>query len=173
MTSSNSTRFNITFNNYCQSMLQWNVRSISVRKLDLINLLFTHNCTFTSITETWLLPYQIFNILNYHLIRHDRRDGYGGFAIAIKRDISVWPIIVERNLLLQLEDLDINLVGVEVLSSLPLQLWFLYIPPHSNVTPNILDHNFNLVKTSNTIIARDLNAYHSSWGSPRSNFRGN
>jgi len=70
----------------------------------------------------------------YHIFRHDRKDFYGGAAIAVRQDCQVKNINLNNELVYQLESLDMNLVGVEILSVFPLQIWSPYIPPQSNIT---------------------------------------
>jgi len=109
----------------------------------------------------------------YHIFRQDRKDGYGGVAIAVRRDCQVTNIIINNVLMDQLENIDINLVGVEILTPFPLQIYSIYIPPHSNITSNIMGEIFNLVRLTNAIIAGDINGHYSAWGSSTCNHRGN
>lgn len=58
-------------------------------------------------------------------------DGYGGVAIVIRNNNHVRKIYISYNLFLQLESLDINLVGVELLvprQFQPGQFTFLPVP---------------------------------------------
>jgi hypothetical protein len=59
--------------------LQWNVRSMKSRSLDLTSRIARYHLLFLS--ETWLLPNSSLN--NYHLFRSNCPDGYRGSAITI------------------------------------------------------------------------------------------
>lgn len=154
-------------------LLQCNVRSITSRLGDLCYILNSYKCNVAFLSETWLLPNRSFTIPSYKLIRHDRADGYGGAAIAVQCNNQVRKIDINHNLLLQLESLDINLVGVELLDPRPFQIWSIYILPHSNITVNIIDSILKLVNSSDAIIAGDFNGHHFTWGSNSTDHSGN
>jgi len=157
------------------TILQWIVKSISARSDNLNHLLSSIYDNVAILSETWLFPSRSFNFPGYHIFRHDRKYGYSDTAIAVCQECQFKNINLNNELDYQknLENLDINVVGVEIFSVFPLQIWFLYIPPQSNITSNITDTIFNLVRTSNAIIVGDFNGHHSAWGSAQGNYRGN
>lgn len=71
------------------TFLQWNCRSISPKKADLINFLKNKKIDVIILSETWLKPEQYFKFSGYNVIRKDRRDGYAGVAILINNKIRI------------------------------------------------------------------------------------
>ena len=151
--------------------LQWNVRSIRARLLDLNSLIVSYPCPILFLSETWLLPNTCFKLNNYHIYRSNRADGYGGSAIAILKGFQSRAIALPLSLSTLLLQHNINLVGVELFDSRlvtrSLSLWSIYIPPSSNLSCAILDRIFlfyplifSLLVISTCIILRGVLLYH-------------
>jgi hypothetical protein len=102
-----------TNSNDAYKILQWNVRNIHSRSLDLVSILHSKFCSISLLSETWLRPGQKYSLPAYNLIRSDRVDGYGDVAITIHQSIYIKEIPIDvpfrNNLLLQ----SINLVGIK------------------------------------------------------------
>ena len=148
--------------------LQWNVRSIRARLLDLNSLIVSYPCPILFLSETWLLPNTCFKLNNYHIYRSDRADGYGRSAIAILKGFQSRAIALPLSLSTLLLQHNINLVGVELFDSRlvtrSLSLWSIYIPPSSNLSSSILDRIFSFLSSnfliSTVIILRGVLLYH-------------
>lgn len=80
------------------TILQWNVRSLVNRALDLSSLLVDHNCVIAIISETWLFPQNIIILPQYDLFRSDRPDGYGNVLIAAHQSVQVRSIFINDHL---------------------------------------------------------------------------
>jgi len=97
--------------------LQWNVRSIKARLLDLNSLVAAYPCPILFLFETWLLPNARFKLNNYHIFRSDRPDGYGDSAVAILKGRQSHTIPLLISLSISLVQHDISLVDVELFDS--------------------------------------------------------
>ena len=149
-------------NNY--RILQWNVRSIRARSLDLASILHSEECSIALLSETWLRPGQKFSLPHFNLVRSDRYDGYGGVAIAAHQSIHIKMIPIDNLLKHSLLCQSIDLVGIEAFtnSNNSLFLWSLYIPPSSNPPTALLNSIFQLIGT-NSILGGDVNGHHPTW----------
>jgi len=70
------------------NILQWNVKSLSVRLPSLQYLLSNFKCSIALLSKTWLLPSKHLNIPHFKIYRSDRHDGYGGAAIVIHNSLK-------------------------------------------------------------------------------------
>ena len=158
-------------NNY--KILQWNVRSIRSRSLDLASVLHSEECSIALLSETWLRPGQKFSLPHFNLVRSDRYDGYGGVAIAAHQSIHIKTIPIDNPLKHNLLCQSIDLVGIEAFinSKNSLSLWSLYIPPSSNPSTSLLNSIFQLIGT-NSILGGDVNGHHLTWDNNNLNHRG-
>lgn len=68
-------------------ILQWNMRSIRSNGDYLKYLVSETKPQFVCLQETWLTSSIAFHIKGYHIHRLDRRDGYGGLALAVQSNI--------------------------------------------------------------------------------------
>ena len=71
-------------------LLQWNCRSITNKKIELLQLIQKENIDIVILSETWLNPQRKFKIHPYKIIRLDRQlhEG-GGVAMIIKNNINI------------------------------------------------------------------------------------
>lgn len=135
LTSSSSSNYKI---------IQWNVRNIRFRSLDLGSLLLSEECSFALMSETWLRLGEQFALPSFHLIRSDRPDGYGGVAIASHLSIQLKEIPIDPSLKNNLIHHSIDLVGIEAFinSYNPVRLWSWYISLSANPPSFLIDNNF-------------------------------
>lgn len=68
-------------------IVQWNCRSITNKKTDLIYLLNKYDPFACALSETWLKSESTLKISGYACLREDRPDGYSGVAILIKNSL--------------------------------------------------------------------------------------
>lgn len=69
-----SIHFPTTFTDHYK-ILQWNVRSIRSRSLDLALVLHFEECSFALLAETWLRSGQSFPLPHFNFICSDRTTG--------------------------------------------------------------------------------------------------
>jgi hypothetical protein len=74
-----------TINKSDLHFLQWNLRSIKSRSLDLTRLIVRYLFPLLFLSETRLLPNSSFKLNNYHPFRSNRLDGYGGQLLLFVR----------------------------------------------------------------------------------------
>jgi len=67
------------------NILQWNAQSVISKRPNLELLLAQYNIHVALLCETWFKPNHCVNFKNFHVIRHDRQDGYAGVAILIDK----------------------------------------------------------------------------------------
>ena len=94
------------------NVLQWNMRSFSANKADLIYLLNKYDIHVALIMETWLKKHQVASIADYNLVRKDRQDRRcGGVAILIRQDFyfSTFPEDIMYD-----TELEVTAVSVDV-----------------------------------------------------------
>lgn len=84
--------------------------SISARLIDIPNILSSNSVSVALFSETWICPNSKINIPGYHLVRCDRRHGYGGSVIAISKSIMFRNLLINHRLSHYLSLLNINLV---------------------------------------------------------------
>lgn len=145
-----------------QTILQWNSRSISNKKSDLIHLINKFNLSILSISELWLKPSHNFRIPGFALIRDVRSDGFGGCALFIKNSLLFSSInIPPPN--------DFNIVAARVDNCTFVSV---YIPHPSKL---ILSQLSSILQSlpSPLLILGDLNCHSRVWGCGKSDSRGN
>lgn len=144
-------------------VVQWNCRSITNKKSDLIYLLNKYKPFICSLQETWLKKESLFRIPGYACLREDRSDGYGGVAILIKHPLTFTLIPIPSH--------DINF---SIIAALVNKVCYVsvYIPHPSS---HILNEIENILSTlpQPFLVMGDFNSQHQSWGSSTPNCYGN
>nr|CAI5835597.1 unnamed protein product [Callosobruchus analis] len=70
------------------NILQWNVLSLNKRKSDLIDLITKEKVDIIVLCEIWLKDDAAINLKGFNCIQKNRRDGKGGVAILIAKDLK-------------------------------------------------------------------------------------
>lgn len=135
-------------------IIQWNCRSITSKKSDLIYLINKHKPCIIALSETWLKPNTFFRISGYTCVRHDQSNGYKGTAILIKNPIpyTAFPLPSHSNDFSMTAIISNNICFISI-----------YIPfPTSDIMSCIDNIISNIPKPF--MILGDLNSHHPSWG---------
>lgn len=140
------------------NLIQWNARSVRSKHTELVYLINKYNPSILAISETWLGPGSHYRVPGFNLIRADRRDGYGGAALLIKRNylFNCLTLPVYNN-----EHLDIvaaQVAGTTYVSVYISEKDITVIPILKNIIQGL---------QSPVVILGDFNGHHSSWGAPR------
>lgn len=147
--------------------LQWNSRSASHNKDDLLATTLRENIDIILLSETWLKQDQHFNFNRYHVLRQDRHDGKGGAAVLIKNKIPFKLKHIQHTI----DGLQIVCIETKVNNS-PIQICSIYAKPAHRITTQQWKAIYDQLNT-NVIIAGDFNAHSVAWGSTRDSFEGN
>lgn len=142
--------------------LQWNCRSASSKKSDIIYLINKYKPFIFALQETWLKPGAPFRYSGYTCLREDRIDGYGGVALLVKHHLpfSHFPISSHSN--------DFSIIAAIVNNICYVSI---YIPhPSSSIFVELDSIISTLPKPF--ILLGDFNSQHSSWGSSTTNTYG-
>lgn len=145
------------------AVLQWNCRSATSNKDDLIRLLHLHSISIAAVSETWFKPSQLFKVSGYHCLRDDRIDGKGGAALLIKNSLSFSPISIKP------PNSPFQLVAATVSD---ITFVSLYIPPSTPFDLPLWVHMLSKIP-SPLVILGDFNAHSPLWGSSSSDPSGN
>lgn len=135
-------------------IIQWNVRSVTNKKTDLIYLVNKYKPLIVALSETWLKHDRIFGIPGYVCIRNDRSDGYGGVAILIKNNVAFSQIALPNQYSL------VDFVAVRVNN---VSYASVYIPKPSSAALQEMSDIFCSLK-SPVLIMGDFNCHHQTWG---------
>lgn len=136
-------------------ILQWNCRSITSKKSDLIYLFNKYKPSLCTLSETWLKPGFSFKIPGYSCLREDRDDGYGGVAILINNSFSFtsFPLPSHSN--------DISVVAALVNNICIVSVYF--ARPSVNILTEI--NNILHILPKPFLVMGDFNCQHQAWGS--------
>lgn len=138
--------------------LQWNSRSLTPKKPDLINLINRHSLSVVAVTETWFRPGSRFRVSGFSCLRDDRYDGCGGSALLIKRSFPFSQIQLPPH------SEEINAVAAKIMG---VNFVSIYIPhPHIRLIPDLSTILFSVPPP--LIILGDFNCHNTSWGSSHS-----
>lgn len=142
-------------------LLYWNPGGVRNREAGLRDLVREQNIQVVLLGETWLRPELTFRIPNFTVYRRDEISpagrAYRGTAVAVRRDVihtelPLPPFVETRS------------IGVEVsMGSRELRLFAAYRPPGAFRHPQDLYNIFD--GDSPTLLAGDLNAKNTAWGS--------
>lgn len=135
-------------------ILQWNSRSVNLKKNDIIYLINKHKPTCFAITETWLKPSSVFLIPGFACLRHDRQDGWDGVALLISNKTKYSQISLP------------SLPGVYAVAAKlsSFSILNVYIPhPTSQITYSI-KLLINCLSPPFLVVG-DFNSHHTLWGS--------
>lgn len=143
-------------------IIQWNCRSISSKKCDIIYLANKYQPFLISLQETWLRPGFNFRIPKYSCIREDRSDGYGGVALLIKNNISFSQFTIPNH------SSDFSIIAITINNICYVSL---YIPHPTSSVYNEIESIFSIFPNP-ILIMGDFNAQHVAWGSSISNHYG-
>lgn len=141
-----------------ENLIQWNARSVRSKQTELIYLINKYNPSILAISETWLGQGSRYRVPGFNIIRGDRRDGYGGVALLIKKNYLFRSITlpVYNN-----EHMDI--VAAQVAGTTYVSVYV--SEKDTSVIPILKSIIDNL--QSPVVILGDFNGHHSSWGAPR------
>lgn len=144
------------------NVLQWNMRSFSANKADLIYLLNKYDIHVALIMETWLKKHQVASIADYNLVRKDRQDRRcGGVAILIRQDFyfSTFPEDIMYD-----TELEVTAVSVDVRGK---KIIFASVYGAPNIKINLEDLQHLIPLNKDVIIGGDFNSHNPLWGSNR------
>lgn len=147
-------------------ILQWNARSLTANKYNLINIIKENFPDIITISETWNKPNKFIKISKYFGIFDDRTDGKGGSAIFIKENLKFKRIDIVNN-----NKDDIQICGILVENICILSM---YIKPNFNLNIQILNDIYNQTSlhSRHIIWMGDFNAHNVNWGSYKNNHNG-
>lgn len=148
------------------SFVQWNLKGYLNNYNNLLLLIKKYSSKVISLQETHLHPHHK-NIpipINYHLYtRNTSKTRYGGVGLLIHKS-------VEHKQISTSDDFD-NLC-FELKVNMKFNIISTYISPQQTLNNSQLERVLNSSRTP-TIITGDFNGWHSYWGSPTNNSRGN
>lgn len=140
------------------NILQWNIRSVNVRKSCLINLIKTYKLDIIVLSETWLKETSEFKIKGFNLIKKCRPDGYGGVAILVSQGIVYKELIIKSN-----SKNNVEICAIEVNNG-EFNIVSVYKAPKHKISHvdwiNVLRQS-----TNDTVVCGDFNCHHTLWGS--------
>jgi len=148
--------------------MQWNIRGFYSRRPFLSSAIESLNPDIICVQETFLKPSKKAQLKGYQPpARTDRLEGDGGgVAIFIKNSLPY----IETNIDTQLEAKTVTVY----LENMPLTICTMYLPPkQENTTLNTRLTRLTQHLPKPFIIFMDSNAHHASWGSERTDYRGN
>ena len=142
-------------------VLHFNVQSATSKKIDIEQVAYDEQLDIIMLNETFLKPNKQFKLKGYTIHRHDRsRAGRGGVCICVRNTI---PCLVESK---SPSNSIIEWITIRLPKILPngedLHVVSVYNPPSTEITEETMR---KIVNHANTIIAGDLNAHNSLWGS--------
>ena len=145
-------------------IIQWNIKGYINNYNDLQILIKKHNPKLialqeTHITSTLNLPIPI----NFTLIELNSSNSYGGVALLIHNSIQYNSLNLQN---------DFDAIGIDLFSKVKFSLICCYIQPNKQFCNQNLENVLN-INNNSAVICGDFNSWHSIWGSPRSNRRGN
>lgn len=147
--------------NMALNFIQWNIRSISRNKADLLYVIQKYNPICLAISETWLKPDSIFNCPNYICLRQDNPKGHDGCALLIRKDIDYSVINSPSHPSFYI--VACKLLDYTVISA--------YIPhPSSRIIKDFWSVLENV--PGPYLILGDFNCHHTLWGSHQNNASG-
>ena len=144
-------------------ILNWNARSVRVKKIELVDFIRSHAIDVCILTETHLSPSICFSVFDYSTIRLDRTHSRGGgVAILIKKGIKF--LVLSHSKTNVIESLGVELET----SSGSLRIYAVYCPRQcvdSNGSSRQFKNDLKKLtrQRSKYIIGGDLNARHELW----------
>lgn len=153
-------------------LVNWNACSIAGKQLETAEFLRNNEIDIASITETHLKPAISFSLPQHHVIRLDRAStAKGGVALAIKKGIKFKSLP-------SFQTYFIEAIGIEVITeNSPIIIISAYCPKQATISSGMASRFKNDLRKltrrpGRFILAGDLNARHTSWGSITSNTNG-
>lgn len=142
-------------------LLNWNSNGISNKSIELQQFLEDKQIDIACITETHLTSNKKLFVPGFTIYRRDRPDkAGGGVAVMIRKNI--------RHRAINTDIPHSEAVGIEIYTKTsPIRIITYYSPPNSNQKFSTLNPLFET--NTPTIVAGDLNAKHTSWGSKHNN----
>lgn len=139
--------------------IQWNCRSATSKKSDVIYIVNKFKPFVFALQETWLKPGSLFKVPGYACLREDRSDGYGGVALLIKHHhpFSLFSLPSHNNNFSIIAAIVDNICFVSV-----------YIPRPSAVIFNEIVNIFSILPKP-FIVLGDFNSQNEVWGSSSTN----
>lgn len=141
-------------------IIQINIRSLRLNKNLLEFLINKENIAITLLNETWLKDQNV-NFSGYKLYTNNRRDGYGGVGILVKKTLQ------SKEIKPNYDFKPIESIYVEVkLNNTTYILSSIYIPPNINIeqVKNKFQAYIDYLQTfKNVIFGGDINAMNPLW----------
>jgi ribonuclease HI len=136
-------------------ILQWNCRSASANRDDILLLIKEHKPDIVALCETWYTQNSFVSFPGFSCHRHDRLDGRwgGGTAILIKNSLPYKEIHIAPPSNVQLSA--VNLGDISIISA--------YIPPRNPFDETFWKNAFSKLGKTYVILA-DFNAHGMPWG---------
>nr|CAI5843114.1 unnamed protein product [Callosobruchus analis] len=140
------------------NILQWNVLSLNKRKSDLIDLITKEKVDIIVLCEIWLKDDAAINLKGFNCIQKNRRDGKGGVAILIAKDLKFKNININPtfNQAIEVCAMFIEQLGLTIVS--------IYKPPNKSVSVEDWENFFSQF-SGDTLFCGDFNCHHTLWGS--------
>lgn len=149
---------------------QWNSRGIRSKIPQLPIILETSDIII--ISETWLKPHQRFSLPGFTIIRKDRNsinhELEGGVLIAVRHEIQCVEIILKETIF-SIPEFEICAASIKVNKGDKIYIFSGYRPPDNSTSRKSWNKLLRAMKKiagkNSLIVAGDLNAQASLWGS--------
>ena len=143
-------------------ILQWNCRSLRANGDSLHHLANLYNADVILLNETWLRPHIRFSFPNFHVVRQDRIDGYGGCAILVKKGIPFTSAPLPH--LSSSSSAQPSLLAIQTsFGGKSIIILTIYIPPTAVISSYEFESFFNSIPLP-FICSGDFNAKSPAWG---------
>lgn len=148
------------------TVLQWNIKGYINNYIDLQLLLKKYKPKVISLQETHICKNQNVPIpINYQLYTSTHpHNSFGGSAILIHNSLQHQRLNNSPN--------NFDIVNVTIQSKIKFTISSIYISPNTPFTSKNLNDLFPPSRIP-MLITGDFNSWHTSWGSNKSNYRGN
>lgn len=149
------------------NIITWNAQSVTSKEkiIELEILLRERDIHVVCIQETYLNRANKFYLPNFTIYRNDRATHGGGVAIAIRKEITHYPLRSKGTVTIE------NIAIAIRFNNKLINIYSAYCPHYSNNFER--DLTAMTTTTSECIIFGDLNAKHTTWGCAKNNSAGN
>ena len=150
------------------NIIQWNCQGMRAKKEELIYLIDSYKPSAFALQETMLgnIAFSLSGYTVYNRSGHYNRKSHGGVAICIHNSIPHTQFILQHT--------ETQIIAVKVTLDKPILICSIYISRSHRVNIPELTSLMTQLTTQNLpiLLLGDFNAYHTAWGSDRSDQRG-